>query len=356
MATLTETAYYARRIVNWSIVGFIGLIVLRIALGLTLDAIGRAFPPPSLKPNYAFGKLPAQTFPASASASGELTLTLQTISGSLPIASDAARVFFMPKSKPNFLSLSKSQTLVGRIGFTDTPRQIGETTYRWIDTRYPLRSVEVDIVTNHFKIRYAYEFDLALFAERQIPSESEAIQETSNFLQTLALNIPDLDKSKTAVRYLKLIGNTLVPTTSQSQADAVTIDYFRRAYFEMKVLADKPEESLISITLGGSKRSEKRILSATYNYWPIDTQTVGVYALKTSRAAWEELTLGNAYFAKLPSAKTQIAITNIYLAYYDSANPQLFMQPIYVFEGDPQFAAYVPAITTEWTEVSQGEN
>lgn len=350
MASLTETAFYTRKGIRWGAVVFIGLIVLRISFDILVTELRRAFPPPPLKINNYFGKLPKIIFPESASPSGQLLFTLQTISGSVPRASDAARVYFMPKNKANLLSLSKAQAFVGKLGFTTTPRQISTTLYRWIDLRSPLRTIEMDIVSNHFKLSYSFVQDLTLFAERQIPSPQVAISETLTFFQLVNLPTQDLAWAKPVITYLKLVGDQLEPTTSQSQADAVRLNLFRRDYDGVKVLTDDPQKSVVTVVFSGSKRSDKRILSIDYAYWPLDAKNTGAYKLKSSETAWKELQAGNAYLAKLPANQTQIAITNIYLAYYDSREPQLFLQPVFVFEAEDKFRAYVPAVAPPWTE------
>lgn len=350
MATLTETAYYARRIINWSVVGLIGLILFRILFYVAVDAIRKAFPAPPLVPNFALGKLPKINFPQTASPSAQIQFTLQTISGTVPEASEAARVYFMPKNRSSFSSVTNAQTFVGRIGFTDVPRQINTTGYRWIDTKNPLRSIEVDTVSNHFTLKYAYIHDLSLFAEKQIPLPENAKREAENFLQNLGLAIPDMNFPNPKIVYLKLVGDQLEPTTSQSQADAVRLDYFRKSYDGMPVVTNKRNEGIITFIISGSRRSDRRLLLVNFSYWPLDVRTNGIYKLKKSSDAYTELQSGNAFFVSQPQNQTQFTITNIYLAYFDSPEAQLFLQPVFVFEGDPNFVAYISAVAPPWIE------
>lgn len=80
MASLTETAYYTRRTVNWTILVIIGYVVLRFAWGIFSTAYLAVFPPKPQAANHAFGKLPAVHFPAPmASPSGQLIYQLETI-------------------------------------------------------------------------------------------------------------------------------------------------------------------------------------------------------------------------------------------------------------------------------------
>jgi hypothetical protein len=46
----------------------------------------------------------------------------------------------------------------------------------------------------------------------------------------------------------------------------------------------------------------------------------------------------------------QITIRNIFLAYFESEEPQNYLQPIFVFEGDKNFTAYVSAVDPEWID------
>jgi hypothetical protein len=45
-----------------------------------------------------------------------------------------------------------------------------------------------------------------------------------------------------------------------------------------------------------------------------------------------------------------VVIRDITLQYYDPDTAQQFMQPVYVFTGDPDFTAYVPAVADAWLE------
>lgn len=350
MASLTETAFLARKIIKWSIVGLVSFIFLRLAFFAAIDFYRITFPPPALVPNNALGKLPKIEFPPSATSSGQLNFTVQTVSGSIPEASDAARVYFMPKNRSNLLSLSRAQTLVSNIGFTTTPRQVENSdVYHWIDLKNPLRSVDLDIVTGQFELKYAYIHELTLFNQTNVPSPVQATNEVLAFFQKLGITPTDLDFDNPQVTYLHLVGNTLEPTTSQSQANAVRVDIFRQPYSTYPILTDKPGEANVNFIIGGSIAPNKDVLKVTYNHWEIDSKTMGIYALKTAQTAYAELQAGQGYIASLPP-DNNLVITDVFLAYYDSKAPQLFLQPVYVFKGENNFMAYVPAVAPPWTE------
>jgi hypothetical protein len=350
MSSLTETAYYTRRAINWTILGTIGYLILRALWGVLIVIWFIIFPPQAIPPNHAFGRLPAVKFPAVATPSSQLTFQLETIEGTVPVASSSAPVYFMPKNSPNLMGLSKTQDFAQLLQFDPTPIQESKNIYRFNDIQEPLRRMRYDIVSRNFIVRYAYERDAALFIEKNLTSGDVIQSEAVSLLQSYGLNPPDFQNGPVTLTYLKLLGDQLVPTTSLSQSDAVRIDFFRNSIAAAPVLTPNADEAPISIILSGSINPKKRLLQLAYTYWPIDYQSMATYPLKTTATAWDELQQGKAYIARYPKNNATAVVRNTYLAYYDSFDPQTYIQPVFVFEGDNGFMAYVPAVTAEWTE------
>lgn len=350
--SLTETAFYTRRAINWTIIGVVGYVILRMFWGVVVMVYLQIFPPKAPPANHAFGKLPALRFPIpTASPSGQLIYQLETIEGSVPQASVSANVYFMPKTGSNLLALSKAQAFGKRLGFgtTPVPEPSNKNVYRFDDPASQLRNLWYDIISTNFVLRYSFEQDAGLFLERSIPSMSSAQQEAKNLLQTYGLYPQDFIGGLVKVTYLKISESKLSPVASQTQADAARIDFFRPPIASTPVLTSVPNEAPISITLSGSKNSKKRILQFMYTYWPIDYQTSATYSLKQSASAWQELQNGGGFIVRYPKGAVA-TVRNVYLAYYDSFEPQTYLQPIFVFEGDGGFLAYVPAVNSEWVE------
>lgn len=351
MASLTETAYYTRRAINWTILALIGYFVLRLFWGAVLAAWIALFPPKAPPPNHAFGKLPSLRFPDPvASPSGQLTFRLETIEGTVPKASPSATVYFMPKMPANLLALTKTQDFAQRLGLTPTPIEETKNIYRFEDPDTPIRRLRYDIVSNNFILRYGFEQDTGVLAQRNLPSESGAIAEANTLLQTYDLLHPDLASGKRAVSFLRLTGNRLVPTSSLSQADAVRVNFFRPAVGGIPVVTPYPDEGPVSVIFSGATNIKYRILQLAYTYWPIDTQVSATYGLKPTSVAWQELQSGMGYIARYPPTGVTVTVRNVALAYYDSFEPQMYLQPVFVFTGDDGFVAYVPAVAPPWTE------
>ncbi len=350
MSSLTETAYYTRRAINWTILGVIAYILMRILWSILIVVFLAIFPPKLPPPNHAFGKLPAVKFPAVATPSAKLTYQLQTIEGNVPRASESATVYFMPKAAPNLLGLNKAQEFAEQLTFDPTPIQESKNIYRFNDSEFILRRLRYDIVSNNFIARYAFEKDPSVFTEKNLPPTEQARLEATGMLESYNIYPEDLAEGASTVTYYRLSGEQLIPTTSLSQADAERVDFFRKDIGGSKIFTPFPAESPVSITFSGSINTKKKILQISYTFWPIDYLTTGTYGLKTSDQAWQELQEGKGYIARLPTNSSTIVVRNIYLGYYDSLDPQTYLQPIFVFEGDNGFLAYIPAIAPPWTE------
>lgn len=354
MASLTETAFYTRRTITWTAIGIVGYILLRIFWGIFVALYITIFPPKAPPPNHAFGTLPAVKFPQSAaSPSGQLIYQLQTIEGSVPETSPSANVYFMPKTGTNLLGLSTAQSFAKRLAFSTTPISDpnNNSIYRFDDPTTPLRHLWYDIVSTNFFVKYDFQQDAALFLNKSIPTAQAAQAEARNVLQTYGLYPSDFPGGDIVVTYYKVSENALIPVSSQSQADAVRVDFYR-PYIASTPVVTGTSGGPISIIFSGSKTSQKRIIQFSYTYWPIDYQTIATYPLKTSMQAWQELQSGGGFVLRYPKSLL-ITVRNVYLAYYDSFDPQTYLQPVFVFEGDDGFAAYVPAIQSDYIDASR---
>ncbi|HUD20362.1 MAG TPA: hypothetical protein VMR81_08010 [Patescibacteria group bacterium] len=350
MSSLTETAYYTRRAVNWTILGVIAYFVLRILWSIIVIIWLMIFPPQQALPNHAFGRLPALQFPTQATPSAQISYTLQTIEGSVPTASSSATVYFMPKSAANLLALTNTEDFATKMQFDPTPIQESKNIYRFNDADYPLRSLRYDIVSSNFIVRYTFERDLSIFTEKNLPDDNGAKTEATTLLESNGLYPSDFNGGPITVSYLKLSGIQLAPGRSLSDSDALRVDFFRNLIGDTPVVAPIPDEGPISIIISGSSNPRKRIIQFAYTYWPIDYQTTATYPLITSSQAWSELQQGQGYIAHYPDNTTTAVVRNVYLAYYDTYDPQTYLQPVFVFSGDNNFIAYVPAVMSDWIE------
>jgi hypothetical protein len=350
MASLTVTAYHTRRAINWAILGLILYIIVRLTWGIFAAIWLMLFPPPPTPANHAFGKLSAIKFPTMTEAS-DLRYRLETVEGYVPPASESAMVFFMPKNPANLLALTNAKEFAKQLEFIEEPVQETKYLYKFIDQQEPLRQMQYDTVSKNFTLRYLYQQDTSLFTERDVPLPETALMEARGVLQNYLLYWGDIANGTNTIQFLKFSGDSLILTTSHSQADALRIDYFRGEIAGTKIFYPNPDQGPITFIYSGSKISKKKLLEFSYNYWAIDPLTNATYTLKTSTQAWQELQGGAGYIARFPKGdRKDVVIRKVYLGYYDSLDSQTYLQPIFVFEGDNGFMAYVPAVAPPWTE------
>ena len=329
---------------NWAIIAVIAYILLRIFWSIFIAVFLLVFPPKASPPNNAFGKLPDVVFPKTATPSAKLTFQLQTIEGTVPAASASATVYFMPKTAPTLLGINNAQNFASSFTFNPAPIQDSKNLYRFNDDELPFRRLSYDIVSNNFIIRYAFEQDPAVFNEKNLPLPETATKDAISLLQSHNLYPSDLSGGTNQASFLKLNGKQLIGTTSLSQADTERIDFFRKPIGNTPIFTPYPDQAPVAIIFSGSTTPKKQIIQFAYTYWPIDYTTTATYALKTGEQAWQELQSGGGYIARYPSDGSVAIVRNIYLAYYDSFDPQTYLQPIFVFDGDYGFRAYIPAV------------
>ncbi|OGV88597.1 hypothetical protein A2Z41_01940 [Microgenomates group bacterium RBG_19FT_COMBO_39_10] len=349
MATLTQTAQTTRKALKYGVIALVVIFVLKIAWGVGTDIWKKIHPPPPPPPTMAFGPLPKLKFPEKQTP--ELSYRLETIQGALPQFDNIDRVYLSPQKPPNLLALDRAKQKVRKMGFTGQPEKVNENTYRWTTEITPATTLEMNINTGNFHLRYQFENDQELLVQKNLPTNEQAAQEAKSFLQNNGLLTEDLATGSAEFDYLKYISPNLIPAISLSEADFVRVNFFRADLNDLRIYPPNPKEALVSFLFSGSRLMGKRIIEIKYTYQPIDRNTSATYPLKPINNAWQELQSKQGYIANLgQNDDKQITIRKIYLAYYDSEEPQTFIQPIYIFEGDHNFFAYVPAIDPTWTE------
>jgi len=344
MSNLTVTAHYTRRVIFWSVVGLTGFVVIKGAI-TTAGAIWKKLhPEPPPPPNLLFGTLPQLSFPAPDQILPEkISYKLETVDG-LPKFPEMTNVYFITKIEPNLLSLERANQKALRMGFRSTPEALEKFRYRWNNLQIPPSTLEMDVTSGNFYLRYPYENDPSLLTAKNLANNEQAIREARSLLSNAGLLTEDLASGSAEVSYYHFDPPKLVAAPSLSEADFIRVDLFRAPLNNVPVLPPNPTRSLISVLLSGSRESGKRIVEAEFAYAPVERETFGTYPLKPIDKAWQELQAGQGYIANLGENPTgNITIRRIYLAYYESEETQSLLQPVYVFEGDGNFAAYVTA-------------
>jgi len=351
MPNLTETTYYARKTLKLTLIVIVGYITLQILITNAIKLYKYLNPPPPPPPTVGFGLLSSVTFPDNPGY--DFQFKLETPTGTFPSFPDRANVYAMPPQQASLLALEQSTKLATKLLFAGEPKDLSSSIYEWTRNIPAPFTLRVNGLDGTFSLSYQWQTDSSILMERQLPGRERAIMLARSFLASIDKVNPDIDFENGVVTYLKASGNKLVVASSLSQADFVKVDFFRNDIDMLDVVTPNPNQGIISMVFSGSTKTEKQIISATYNYFTIHYPSPETYPLKPVALAWEELRGGKAFIAKKLDDTKEITIRRIYLAYYDSPQPQLFMQPVYLFLDDPDnpsFTAYVSAVSDEYID------
>ena len=351
MTKLTEVAITARKSIRYGLLAIVAITLGKILLDAGISLYLKVFPPGPPAPTVKFGKLTKVPFPETNTAYPKLTYTLETSTGALPTdIPTQAKVFFMPKVSSNLLSLDVAKTKANALGFDENnPIQESDYLYKFKHPEYP-STFEMNIINGAFSISYDLNSDRTPIDNRPTVAEVAA----SEFRSALSsANVLKEDLSgPTSYSYLKLNSGKLENVISLSEADAVKVNLFRKAYDNYPSVTADPNQSNVWAIISGSSQKDQQIIAAQYHYYPVDESQYSTYPIITPDDALKRLQSGEAYIASMGKYKDgdSLKIRKVYLAYYDPDTSGDFYQPIYVFdsgENDPKdsFIAYLPAIS-----------
>ncbi len=346
---LTDIAIKTRKGIRYGIYFLIFIMVARVGLGLGKNIKNSFFPPPPPPPTVGFSRLPALPFPEPLEPLPTMEFKLETSTGSLPKLPESMQVFYMPKATPTLDSVDIAKRKAKALGFNTDQTEVSQTLFRFNHPKVP-SSLDINVVTQTFSISYNLAADPSPIKTRP-PSPDESKTLATQILK----NAESMPKDLTVFGdpdFLKVEGQNLVAALSWSEADLVKINLFRKPFGEKEEypsLTPVKNESNVWVIVSGSGEREKQLIAAEFHYYPLDEKKVETYPIKGAAQAFEELKGGKGYISNLGLNKDgKITIRQVYLAYYDPDVPSQFYQPIIVFEGDREFAAYVPAVTSEY--------
>ncbi len=353
MSSLTDISIVTKKILTWFVIVFIAFIILRLIIGAGVKMWRDAHPIPVPPPNHNFDKLPSPIFSNISTSSSGMKFSLQNIENKPPESTDAGKVYRMPKKLPTLLAAEKAMRFAAKLNFSNPPELITSTYYRFSDPNDKLRTLEIDITNMNFKIKYDYMKNPQIFNNDQVMTKEQAITEVKNFVQQNNLFDDSILKGTITTDILNYVpsSQTFTPATSLSNADAIRVNFFRNDLDDLKILPIGYDISYNYALYTATSPPIPRLIEIHYIFWPIGLDDFATYPLKNSSSAWQDLVDGYAYVINLGNNEIDsIVIRKIYLAYYDSEEPQPYLQPIFVFEGDNNFVAYLPAISPEWLE------
>lgn len=345
--SLTLTSIQARKIIRYAVFFVIFLILGRIFLNFGVKTYKRFFPAKTPPPTVKYGKLNSIPFPDKG-VSANLNYILETAEGSLPTKIPTqAKVYFMPKASAGLLSLDTAKSKAKSLGFDPNGQRITEAIYKFGHPDLPT-VLQINIITMTFSISYDLVKDSSPI-DLKPPVVETAATNYKRFL-TSANMLPEDLTGPVTHNFFKVSGGELVNALSLSEANFIKINLFRRDYDGLPIVTGNPDQANVWAIMSGSGGLPQQIIATEFHYHAVDETQYSTYPIKTPEMAFTELQNGQAFIARLGLNEDggNLKIRDIYLAYFDPGIATEYFQPVYVFEGDNGFVAYLPAVIADY--------
>jgi hypothetical protein len=348
--TLTQATKGGRLFVMYFGFFLAFLIVGRMSLNMFVAYWKATHPPAPPPPTVGFGKLPLLNFPIQTSQDKPASYKLETATGGFPAFGDRAKVFLMQRSTPSLLADEKAKALGQTYEFVFAPEIISNQIYKWTKTQPLLSTLELNINNNHFEMTTNYLSKPELLLNRQLPTAFEAVERVKAYLDSTELLPKDIATASGEVVYLKSLGGQLSTAVSASDADFIQVDLNRNPIDNVfRMYTPEGYTGVITGIIAGNLASKDSIVELRYNYNQPDYSQVHTYPLRSVQSAWQLIQSGQGYVAQ--KGKTDIAVVRtVSLGYYDDFEEQDYLQPIYVFEGDDGFLAFISALDPKYVQ------
>lgn len=349
--SLTHVAVQTRMLVVAGISTLIFLIVGTFLFNATREFLANRNPPPPPMPTYGFGLLPPIQFPSQ--NTNQFTYKLETVGGFIPsIEAPFMPVYLITNIKPpsGFFQPERAREKAAALQFILEPQLIEGTMYRWNRTNPIPAVLNLDMPNNRFDFSVAWETDPGFLSHTTRPTPDQAISEIKSILRSAGFLPDDLNNGRAQTTLLYYESGEFKEALSLADTKFIQVDLFRNNIeFNLKsypIISADPEKGLARGLVSSVRTQGKRIVSLEYYHETIDYINFQTYPFITGPEAWQFLNSGYGYVANPPSnGATEAVVRRTYIAYYDPLDDsQQFLQPVYVFVGDNDFVAYVPAI------------
>jgi hypothetical protein len=306
----------------------------------------KATHPTYIAPTIKYGILPKMVFPEKQFEKKAFTKELPN--DVFPTFNDQAKVYVVYRSNRSFLALEEDTKTAKDLGFVEAPVEVQSNIYEF--KNQDNQTLTMNVTDGSFKLSYPYQTDQLLLNPDSVPNKNDATETASSFLRSANKLSDDLQNGDKVVTYWKISADGLKSVEAQSEANAVRIDFFRKNVdTDYKIVTAEPERASVSVLVSGSSVASKKIIEVTYKYAPVDRESFSTYPIKTVDQAWSELTNGN-YWPASDVSGNNVVIKKVSLAYFEPVTLTNYMQPVYVFEGDGNFVAYVPAVVDSYVK------
>lgn len=337
--SLTYVAHVSRKVIKYGLIGIVSVLILRSLVIAGYKAY-RVIRPPYTPPTVKYGNLPKIVFPSKEIK--KKIFSYEFPNDSTPEFKDQSRIYIIYRPNNSFLALEKDKETAQKFGFENEPTEIRSGIYEFKNELN--RNLKMNVLDGSFKLSYPYLEDQMLNSPKRMPNKSEAINNASRALDSGDKLTDDLENGSKEVSFLKIENNGLKTVGSQAEANVARIDFYREELNDLKIVSKNVGQASVSVLISGSEVSEKKVLEINYKDLNIDRESFSTYPIKSTEEAISDLNSGN-YWPASDVITDQVIIRKVYLAYFEPVTLTNYLQPVFVFEGDNNFTAYIPAVS-----------
>ena len=343
--SLTELSCWFRKFLPFLVLFCLIFLIIFYSFKLYFIYL-EANKPVILYTNPIFGKIDRPHVPQATASSG-LQFVLDTVEGTPVTATEAAKVYFMPNATTKFGYREKIYLIAKSFGF-DTNKIKHKLTDKIAEFDAEGKKLTIDI--SNFNFKYESDIKTNAFITGSVNiSKKEIENKAINFLKLIGRYPEELSKSTTNVIYLKYdpelsdFGNI----EKVREASAVEVDFYRPSIDDYAIATPKffSSQNYVIMTFNGS---EPKVIRAQISFFEKSEAQFGVYPLKSADEAWAELQKGGGMIIAGRENMKKVTIKKMGLYYLDPDVYQTYLQPVYVFIGDDDFVAYVPAVKNDF--------
>ncbi len=370
---LSQLSYGIRQYGIFVIFGLVGVVLIYNLGRYSYEACCTKKASPSPIVNVTFGVLENLQFAQKPTLSSGVTFNLETVDGQIPKeATKTAYVYPIPQKGAGLDYAQRAKAAADNAGLEGAQQeQNSDTTFLFINPADQNQRMTFHYVYDN--IEYKYE-NLTSYVSLEIGSSPTA-KDAENLAKTFINTVrPDILRSNRKIldtmmirpsyTYVQPASGEQQEVSTQPQANITILNMTRPPLNGTPLISSSTEDSLIKfaytgITSSGSSnpnQKQYRLLYGKIIFWPIDEepgklpiQDQGIYPLKPTLQAWQELQAGKGYILNAVNQGDNFNVRKVYMAYFEPEIPAKYIQPVWVFEGDKVddskflFRAIVPA-------------
>jgi hypothetical protein len=339
MIHLTELVFLlkkSRKSIALGVVAFIALIFILNSWNAIINALIPPKPPPE---TVAFGILSVYDLSDGFKPKSSVEFRLQAITGNFPVLPTKAKVFETAKKIPSFAAEESIKERARKLGFIKEPVKISGSVMEFGSSNQENKNLIYDTLTLNYVMSFKLEPSLIMTRPSSIDS---SMGTASNFFESMGLDFNQYPKSKVITKTLKFENNSIVEANSLSNADLIEVAFNLTDIEELPTIFVKKGSTSIYALVANS-----RVIYAKEESPDVELFRFATYPLKSINQAWEELNSGKSYF-NIENLNSTVDIKDVKLGYVMGSKNNQYIQPVYLFLGEGDFRAFIPAVADAW--------